>query len=87
MKTGTVVLGALALAGAAGLAGYSVAPSHSEETCLYAAVSTYPALPADKPALDHTAACAGLSGPQKAHLREMVSRFITSAAVKAAKEG
>lgn len=87
MKTGTAVLGVVALAGAVGLAGYSVAPSHPEETCLYAAVSAYPALPADRPALDHTPACAGLSGPQKAHLREMVSRFVMSAAVKAAKEG
>ena len=87
MKTGTKVLAAIAAAGAVALGGFYAAPSYAQEKCLYEAVSAYPALPVDKPALDVVEACKGLSGPEKAQLRGMVSRFVTSATVKAAQGG
>lgn len=78
----TVVTATIAIA----FGGYVVAPDYDIERCLYAAVSAYPALPADKVALDSVSACSGVPGPEKQKLREMVSKFIMSAADKAARE-
>lgn len=88
-------MGREAVAGAAlvgamvgGIVGYVVAPEPPRtQECLYAAVSAYPALPADKLALDVTPACKGITETEKAQLRGMVSRFVDSAVSKAAKEG
>jgi hypothetical protein len=77
----TVVATAVAMA----FGGYVLAPNYRVERCLYEAVSAYPALPADKTALDTVPACERVSGPDKQRLREMVSKFIMSAADKAAR--
>lgn len=76
----TVVACTIAVA----LAGYVAAPNYDQERCLYSAVSAYPSLPADRTALDVVPECSGVSAPDKVRLREMVSRFITSAADKSA---
>lgn len=78
----TVIMATIAVA----FGGYVVAPDYDVERCLYEAVSAYPALPAEKTALDSVPACEGIPAPEKQRLRGMVSEFIMSAADKAARE-
>lgn len=74
-----VAAGGLVLAGCGGGGDDAEA---ARERCLFAAVNVYPALPADKIALDEAEPCRGLPESDKALLRQMMTAFVESANAK-----